>query len=140
MNYQLIIVIGLPGSGKTTFCQDMTNNGYLIFDDFISHFFNGELIESLSAGNKLCICDPRLCIYDIFLRYMTIFEKYINKDNIQLVLFENNPKQCCLNIEIRNDNTVKKQINQTIVTYSKIYHLDNYQKWNHIVLEVYSQE
>ena len=139
MNKQLIIVIGLPGSGKTTMCQKLqTLNGYIIFDDFINNFYDGELLDTIQSGNKVCINDPRLCQHIIFEKYISIFKKYVNHDNIYLILFENNPNQCIKNVLQRNNNKVG--IINTIKNNSKMYSTDNYTKWNHQIISPYSDK
>ncbi|AVG46690.1 hypothetical protein [Acanthamoeba polyphaga mimivirus] len=151
MDKQLIIVIGLPGSGKTSWCKNQEE--CIIFDDFISTFYDGKLISALVDNKKVCINDPRMCIFDIFIRYIKTIEKYIDRNNIYLVLFENNPKQCIINADNRIDNKYnvmntcnseqkileKKHLKFNIVEYSKKYSIKNYLKWNHTIIDVYSK-
>ena len=137
----VIIVIGLPGSGKSKFCENLHNtDNYIIFDDFITYFYNDSVIDQLKTLNdtkhKVCLADPRLCMYDIFTKYIKIILKYVNKSNIQLVLFENNPDMCIFNAERRNDN--KRNIVNTIKKYSEKYVLDNYEDYNFLEMPVYS--
>lgn len=131
MEKQLVIVIGLPGSGKTTYCKKFKE--YLLFDDFVTNIFNYKAICELKAGEKVCLNDPRLCYYDIFEMYITKFEKCIAKENIQLIIYENNPEQCITNIKIRGDDMWK-----TVNQYSEKYSITNYAKWNPTILPVYS--
>ena len=92
---KLIICIGLPSSGKTTYCKNNFSD-INIYDDFINNFYNGLLINDLELGNKICINYPRLCNYNTFKKYMEVFEQIIEKNDILLYLFENN-KDICLN-------------------------------------------
>jgi len=138
MDKQVIIVIGLPGSGKTFFCQDICSaHGHKLFDDFLNNFYDGELLEALQLGNKVCINDPRLCQYPIFEKYMTIFSNYVGHDNIHVYLFENDPDQCTKNI-IRSNDT-RKGLVHTITSYSKHYTINNYSKWDHNIVLVYRE-
>jgi GTPase SAR1 family protein len=143
MNKRVIVVIGLPASGKTTFCNNINldNNRkenlekYIIFDDFIYNFYNGDLVANIIAGKNVCINDPRLCLYDIFNKYISIIETYVDHNNIHLILFENNPTQCSKNI---NKNiSHKKNLLNTIIKYSKKYSINNYAGWEHDVIKVY---
>lgn len=151
MGKQLIIVIGLPGSGKTNWCKNQEK--YIIFDDFISTFYDGKLISALVNNINVCINDPRMCIFDIFIRHINIIEKYINRNNIYLVLFENNPKQCIINADNRIDNkynimntfnskqrgSEKRRLEFNITEYAKKYYINNYLEWNHTIIDVYSK-
>nr|WBF70306.1 hypothetical protein [Megavirus caiporensis] len=151
MDKQLIIVIGLPGSGKTSWCKNQ--HKYIIFDDFISTFYDGEIISALVNNKKVCINDPRMCIFDIFTRYIKIMEKYIDRNNICLILFGNDPKQCIINTNNRIENKYnnmntrnseqkileKKHLEFNIVEYAKKYSIKNYLKWNHTIIDVYSK-
>ena len=119
----LTIVIGLPGSGKTFFSNTL---GIKVFDDFIFNFYSGELLNDIENNIDVCINDPRLCNYTIFQRYMKIFEKRIDKNNIQLYLFENDPDKCKQN--------ANKNVNDFIDNYTKIYNLDNYKSYNTTIL------
>lgn len=86
----IIIVIGLPGSGKTTYVNSIYNKNDEYTDDFISNFFNGVLINRIKEMNKnddIYINDPRLCNKSIFDRYIKIIEE--EKHKIKLVLFKN---------------------------------------------------
>lgn len=44
---KLLIIIGLPGSGKTTYFNEQLKNQYKFYDDFISDIINGELIDDI---------------------------------------------------------------------------------------------
>lgn len=135
MNKQIIIIIGLPCSGKSNLCDKFNLNGYDIFDDFIFTFYDGKLMSQLISGKKICLTDPRLCDYTLFQKYVTLFEKYIKRENIHIILFENDYVKCINNAKKRDDK--RKQIENTIMKYSKIYSISNYVNWNHDLLDVY---
>jgi len=87
----IIIVIGLPGSGKTTYVNSIYNKNDEYTDDFISNVFKGVLINRIKEMNKnddIYINDPRLCNKSIFDRYIKIIEE--EKHKIKLILFKNN--------------------------------------------------
>ncbi len=130
MAQSIIIIIGLPGSGKTTFAKTQYSNQYLISDDFIQTFCNGHITKAIKANNPVCLIDPRLCDFATFNRYMTKLE--LGPGDINLILFENDPVTCLQNAKSRNDNRLG--IEQTIESYSKIYSLDNYLAYDPIIL------
>jgi hypothetical protein len=126
----IIIIIGLPASGKTTYFKNNKKlfKDYIFHDDFISNFFNGELINDINSGNNVCICDPRLCNIQIFNKYINII-----KDNkIKLLLFENNKEKCLINAKSRN-----KKVYKTIELLSEIYDINNYKNYDYDIIQVY---
>jgi|LakMenEpi03Aug12_release.lakeMendotaPanAssembly.Ray.scaffolds.fasta_scaffold359936_1 hypothetical protein len=127
----LIIIIGLAGSGKTTYYHNNISKKYELYDDFISNFFDGEIIEKINQD--LCLIDPRLCNYKLFKKIMTEIEKFIDKSQIKLLLFENNHKRCLINAEKRGNKNVSKMID----IYSTLYDLKNYKEYNYEILKVY---
>lgn len=52
--YNLIIVVGLPCSGKTTLCHKYFED-YILYDDFISNFYDHNLINDLEKKKKLSL-------------------------------------------------------------------------------------
>jgi len=129
----LIIIIGLPGSGKTHYYNEKYKDNYIFYDDFISNFFNGLLIKEIQRKKNICIADPRLCNYELFIKYMKCFEEILDKKEIKLILFKNDKEQCIFNANKRNN----KNVNDTIINYNKIYNLDNYKVYNYEIIDVY---
>ena len=125
---KLIIIIGLPGSGKTTYYEEhLKTHGFIFFDDFISSIFNGKMMKAIETGiDDICITDPRLCNHEIFKKVMKDIESYIDKSNIELVLFENDKNKCLINASKR----INKNVNRTIEFNSRIYNLDNYKDYD----------
>ena len=133
-NIDLLIIIGLPGSGKSRLAKNFEKD-FLIFDDFIGTYQIDYLVNMLLNGNKICITDPRLCLPDIFDRYVNKFLQYIKKSRIYLILYKNDPEQCIKNIKL---NKFKKTgIRKTIIQYSEYYDLNNYLDFKHYTIDVY---
>lgn len=111
----LHIVIGLPGSGKTYFCNKFVN--YDIYDDCLQNLWNGKLFDSLKKKNNVIVSDPRFCDLNVFNNFLNRIEKY--KLDIHLTFFKNNPEQCKKNI-----SNSKKYID--IDNLSQVYNINNY--------------
>lgn len=124
-NKNVIVIIGLPGSGKTYLSNNIGKLGYIVHDDFISHFYDENLMQNIVNNIKVCINDSRLCIPSVFHRYMEIIVKSVNIENILLIAYENNPSKCICNIENRIN---KDRFTNSIYQYSKIYSKSTYQK------------
>ena len=122
----IVIVIGLPASGKTTYINSISKNNDKYTDDFISNFFNGVLISKIKEiddNDDIYINDPRLCNISIFNRYLKIIEEQKNKNTkIKLILFKNDKNKSLENSKKRNMKNVEKSIEHL----SNIYDIDNY--------------
>lgn len=157
--YKIIIIIGLPGSGKTflskiiekrfTSVEEHEKRNMSLeeridtesiyrernvsrYDDFLFEYWNGELITDIKNNKKVVINDPRLCYFKTFKRYIMEFEKYINRNNILLILFKNKPEVCFYNVD-KQKNITKKYMYQI----SSEYDIEKYNKWECIIHDVF---
>ncbi len=130
---KLIIIIGLPASGKTTYYNNNLKDNFKFYDDFISNIFDGNLINDLrKKKDDICITDPRLCNYQTFIRIMKLINEIIDKKDIQLILFENDKNKCLINAMKRE----KRNVNKSIEFNSLLYNLENYFDYNYEIKEI----
>jgi GTPase SAR1 family protein len=123
----IIIVIGLPCSGKTTFLNSL--KGYEIFDDFLSNMYDGMLLDALESKKNVCVADPRLCNFDTFKKHVNIFETY---GKVLLILFENKLEKCLKNLKSRGGKDISKEI----AYFHKLYNVYRYKEWSHIIMDI----
>lgn len=111
----LMLVIGLPGSGKSTYMQDLVarHPKYILFDDYQAETYNvdsdprlskhfGPLISTLKAGGTAVVSDIRYCVpYELNLFLASILTSAPSV-HIEFVYFENNPEACRQNVIRRN--------------------------------------
>ena len=97
----ILFIVGLPGSGKTTLAKQINkdNSGkYRIIDD--PRDLDKQVLPYIKED--LIISDPALC----FPQNREMATKFIQKHNpdakIDWIYFENDPETCLLNSEIRN--------------------------------------
>jgi len=119
----IIIIIGLPGSGKTTLANSLATTQDIIIDDFLTDHFPQELPGKLKPNTTLIINDPRLCLYSIFTHFFDILISYLKPLKINLIFFENEPKLCMINIQ--SYINIKPNIINTIKSYSEKYNAEN---------------
>jgi len=131
-DYQLIIVIGLCRSGKTFWSKQLKN--HILFDDCMTHFYNGRIVDALMKHHKVCINDPRFCNKAIFDKMMNHLTLIVPIESMLLVLFENNVQQCLLNAK----QHPRPGIDKTIQHLSNLYNVNDYTMIQHIVLPVYN--
>jgi len=136
MDRQVLLVVGLPGSGKSTWAKQL--DGYEVFDDFITTYHDGKVINALETGKKVCMIDPRLCNPFTFKTYINVFLRLVNKDNIGLILFENEPMTCAENIVARNDG--KPEIARLIFMFSQDYEAETYDGFDYEIMEVWQSK
>lgn len=125
---ELIIIIGLPGSGKSALSSEYELQGYKIYDDFLERYYESDLIMDLQHNIKLCINDPRLCNFYNFKRiYNDIMKRtFLTNCNIKIIMFENNLFLCEQNIRKREHNSdinKIKRLTTSIMHFSIIYHV-----------------
>lgn len=101
----ITVIIGLPGSGKTTLALKMVDDKTFLIDDFS---LNKELVNDfLKTGLKnLVITDPRLCS-TTKKRAETVLKTYLG-DNIFIswIAFENDVESCWKNVQERKDGRI----------------------------------
>jgi adenylate kinase family enzyme len=141
-NHQIIIIIGLPGSGKTMLADKYKEIGYMVFDDFVGNCNFKTIIQLIISGHKLCMNDPRLCLKNVFEHYIKMLEDVIPKNMIFLILFENNKNQCLLNIKKREQENIsqKKGVDKVVIRYSNEYKISNYTCYPNIIVKVFIPE
>ena len=125
---QLLIVIGLPGSGKSTYCSYFRDR--LVIDDFLNSMFNGDLIKYLKEGKKIIINDPRLCIKKIFIRTMAQLERLLDRKDICLLLMLVGLDQCILNIMRRQEKGDTRNVEKNLEYMNTEYDLNNYKGYS----------
>ena len=140
---QLIIVVGLPGSGKSHYLGTL-NEDWKIYDDFYDVPTNILfIIEDLSKGRKVAISDPRLSSWTSFEELYSKLKFYIkNKSQIKVVLFKYDLEKCLANLNKRDScteyNSYCLKLDQA--EYSSFSDKLNKIGCQKIILDVYSSD
>lgn len=113
---EVIIIIGLPGSGKTYLGKALSKQyNYPFFDD-VSLEKTGAMIkmkEAISNKKSFIVADPYLCYVDIQNKLKGMLKGY----DVEWIYFENDPQQCLINSAGRENKKVKNLIKQLSKNY-----------------------
>jgi GTPase SAR1 family protein len=113
---KIILIVGLPGSGKSTLVKNsFSNSSYKVFDDFNANAVvdNGEftyskyypeLIEAVKvASHDIVISDISFCKQPKFRSAIRILKWWVNELSsnytIEAILFENEERKCINNVK-----------------------------------------
>lgn len=131
------MIVGLPGSGKSTFALSKINNDSFFIDDFsLNKHLLTDFIES--GKKRLVITDPLLCeVTKERAEQRLIF--MLKHDNLEFewFLFENDLNACWNNVFNRNDG--RKISYSFLENLSKIYN-QNYFSEPQITLPVFKRK
>lgn len=115
------ILIGLPGSGKTTFIKNSMEEYNSVFDDILSPDDITRFIEACNEyGGLVVIADCNLCSPISMGLFENAVDVYIKREaKIEKIYFENNPDACRHNALMRNDG---RDVEGSITNLSREYH------------------
>ena len=123
----LHIVIGLPGAGKSTYAHARFVH---VYDDCLSNpWYTNEVLARLSAGEEVCIVDPRFVIPSVFERHVARFAYPIT-----VHLFKNDPELATArsgNRGLPRDVTLEKSIRE----YSARYDPEVYSRFHTVQID-----
>jgi hypothetical protein len=136
MESEVVLIAGLPGSGKTAYLSRLSQDGWLIFDDFKAQAFEDcskfrssarfpELIRVLREDRNCAAADIYFC--RISSREEAELDITAEVPDIKLSwrCFENEPSACEVNIRRRPGRTdlQRQQELKYLAEYSPIYEI-----------------
>lgn len=101
-----IIIIGLPGSGKTTLANRMALEipNAIVLDDFSLNYGKDfrNCLEKIKGYRSVIITDPSLCVFanrqmHIELNLELMFDKESDECTFSFIYFANDPDACIIN-------------------------------------------
>jgi tRNA uridine 5-carbamoylmethylation protein Kti12 len=107
---EIVLFVGLPGSGKTYYANKMCD---LVIDD-ISDISQ---LPSFIGNKTVGITDVNFCDERILKKAKEILNSRYEV-NIEVIYFANDPEKCRNNVEYRNDG---RNVEGTIRRFEKIY-------------------
>lgn len=106
---RLVLVVGLPASGKTTFTdRNYATPEWIILDDeMFSTPHELVLASLLNRGSKVVLCDPRLCLLDCFSSVHALALTHVeSRSQIEVVYFDNNKERDIQYFHTKYDKTI----------------------------------
>lgn len=107
---RITLIVGLPGSGKTTLAKSM--EGHLVDDP-------DQRLDMLitPAPAHLIITHPYLCVRESLKTLIIYLSVYYSGVTPKIIYFENDPKQCMINARKRVNKPVEGFIKQLTKEY-----------------------
>lgn len=117
---KILLVVGLPASGKTRFAQECAQREGLEFlDDPPAGFPLREFIRRSVRG--VVIADPHLCCSKVRDTALELFQEECPVATIEFVYFENDPAACLDNMRRRQAAGDARKVEDMIRITSRHY-------------------
>lgn len=122
---EIIFLVGLPGSGKSTLGQKLKNEKEFEFLDDLSVLTeNAEIYLSQYLTKKvkgLIIADCPFCEEETLKAAENLVRRLFPKATLNIIYFENNVEKCFKNIESRAKKGDTRRVSGYVVQLSKVY-------------------
>ncbi len=129
----VLLIAGLPGSGKTMHMCDLSRDGWLVFDSFKKYAFDdcsafrksrnfAALIQALRSGVKCVVADVNFCRTESRAEADSVLLTEVPGIEINWLYFSNDSQACKANIIHRNKPSVSQQL-KTLDDLSPCYRI-----------------
>jgi predicted kinase len=127
----ILVLVGLPGSGKTTLSEKLEAEGWLVFDDYkanaiddCSHFRKSKhfesLLVSLHAGRNCVVADVDFCKAEARTEAEQVLRDEVPDMEVRWIYFSNDIASCEANIRHQKGRNFEDRLT-AIHRYSSQY-------------------
>lgn len=114
---ELVLIAGLPGSGKTMYMEPLVQAGWTIFDDFKANAYNDSsiffhsrnyepLLNALREGQKCVVADIDFCKADSRNEAELVLRYQLPDIRLRWLFFANDFHACQSNIKRRTSRSI----------------------------------
>jgi hypothetical protein len=129
----IILIAGLPGSGKTTHMDSMRRDGWTVFDDFKANAYDDSpafqhsrnyqtLLSALRAGQKCAVADIDFCTTSSRAEPEIILRRQIPDVKLSWLFFTNDFHACRENVKRRASRSLEENLRK-LEEYSLLYRI-----------------
>lgn len=117
---QIILVVGLPGAGKSMLLKGLRKGNWITFDDPKDlKEIESHLDLSDDKLKNIAIADPNFCVSEIRQKVENWFKD--KKSSLWWVFFKNDPEKCKRNVELRQSKGDNRKVMGSIERFTKVY-------------------
>lgn len=119
---KVILIIGLPGSGKTHLGEEHAATGGVFLDD-LSMVGGLEKLEANLHHDLIIIADVFLCQPNARTAALAWLAKHIPEHTVEMIFFANDKEKCYTNVRRRTEAGDTRAVDNMIEYMSKYYEI-----------------